>query len=101
MAILARLPILFSVDPKFTMTALISPLLAVLGIYLAVGLLFGIVFAFAGAKKIDPSAAAGSWGFKLLIIPGCSVFWPYLLMRWLKKSPPPEECSAHRRASKS
>lgn len=75
-------------------------LLITLGIYMALGLVFGVVFAFLGAKSIDPSAANGTLGFKLLILPGCAVFWPYLLMRWVKKSPPPEEYSAHRRAAK-
>ncbi|MGK0186656.1 MAG: hypothetical protein ACI9R3_002439 [Verrucomicrobiales bacterium] len=79
---------------------IIPTILAAAGVYLAIGLVFGIVFAFAGAKFIDPSAASGSWGFKLLIIPGCTVFWPYLLVRWIKKSPPPDECSAHRHAAK-
>jgi hypothetical protein len=83
------------------MSTILPLLLGILGIYLAVGFLFGIIFAFAGAKSIDPSAAAGTWGFKLLIIPGCAIFWPYLLKRWVKKSAPPEECSAHRRAAKS
>ena len=71
-----------------------------LGIYLVIGFLFAVPFAFTGAKKIDPSAAEGTWGFKLLIIPGSMVFWPLLLRRWATKSPPPEEGSAHRRAAK-
>ena len=82
------------------MEGLISLLLAMLGTYLLIGFVFGIVFAFAGAKTIDPSAVEGSWGFKIIIIPGCALFWPYLLKRWIKKSPPPEEYSAHRRAAK-
>ena len=73
--------------------------LALLGIYLLIGFLFGIVFAFAGVKDIDPAAEQGTLGFKLLIIPGCAIFWPYLLKRWLVKSPPPEERSRHRRAA--
>ena len=75
--------------------------LTIIGIYMAIGFVFGVAFAFAGAKVIDPGAATGTWGFKLLIIPGCAVFWPYLLMRWVKKSPPPEEYSVHRRAARS
>ena len=81
------------------MSAIITFLLTILGIYLLVGFVFGVIFAFAGAKSIDPSAAEGTWGFKLLIIPGCAIFWPCLLKRWVKKSAPPEECSAHRRAA--
>ncbi|NNC88420.1 MAG: hypothetical protein HKN82_08185 [Akkermansiaceae bacterium] len=77
-----------------------SWLLAALGIYLLAGLVIAVPFAWLGAKRIDPSAADGTWGFKLLIIPGGAIFWPYLLMRWMKGSPPPEECSAHRKAAK-
>ncbi len=79
---------------------MIAPILSILGIYLLIGLLFGFVFAFAGAKVIDPAAEKGSLGFKFMIIPGCAIFWPYLLKRWITKSPPPEECSAHRRLAK-
>jgi hypothetical protein len=82
------------------MESLITILLSILGVYLLIGLLFGIAFAFAGVKKIDPAAAASGFGFKLLIIPGSMVFWPLLAKRWAKGTPPPEECSAHRTAAK-
>ena len=76
--------------------------LILLAIYLTCGFLFAIPFVFAGVKKVDPHAAHGSWGFRLLIIPGTLAFWPLLLRRWLKGiSTPPEECNAHRRAAKS
>ena len=74
--------------------------LIVLGAYLACGLAFAIPFALAGARRIDPHAAQGSWGFRLLIIPGTLAFWPLLLRRWAKGiSEPPEESNAHRNAS--
>lgn len=76
-------------------------LLSVLGGYLAIGFLFGIPFAFLGAKKIDPSAVDGTWGFKLLIIPGSAIFWPLLLVRWLLGRSVPVEKSAHRKAANS
>ena len=82
------------------MEALVSWLLGALGIYLTIGLLVAIPFAFKGAKTIDPAASEGTWGFKLLIIPGTMVFWPLLLTRWLGGKPQPEECSAHRRAAR-
>jgi hypothetical protein len=44
--------------------------LLLLAIYLVCGLLFAIPFALMGVKKIDPHAANGTWGFRLLIIPG-------------------------------
>jgi membrane protein implicated in regulation of membrane protease activity len=75
--------------------------LIVLGLYLAGGFLFAIPFIILGIKKIDPHAAHGSWGFRLLIIPGALAFWPLLLRRWMKGiSEPPDECTAHRRAAK-
>ena len=73
--------------------------LAVLGVYLLLGILVAVPFAFRGARAIDPSAEEGTWGFKLLIIPGAMVFWPLLLKRWMKKQGPPEERSAHRKAA--
>jgi len=76
-------------------------LLILLGIYLACGLVFAVPFVCAGVKKIDPHAAHGTWGFRLLIIPGTMAFWPLLLWRWIKGvKVPPEEDTAHRQAAK-
>jgi len=77
--------------------------LILLGAYLACGLVFAIPFALVGVKKIDPHAAHGSWGFRLLVIPGTMAFWPLLLRRWATGvEEPPEESNAHRRiASRS
>jgi hypothetical protein len=70
------------------------------GVYLACGLAVAIPFVFVGVGKIDPHAAHGSWGFRLLIIPGTMAFWPLLLRRWMQGvKEPPEECNAHRRAT--
>ena len=77
-------------------------LLLLLGIYLATGLLFALVFVVLGVRQIDPHAAPDSWGFRLLIIPGTMAFWPLLLRRWLLGiHEPPEEHNAHRYAAKS
>jgi hypothetical protein len=74
--------------------------LILLGTYLACGLAFSIPFALVGVKKIDPHAVHGSWGFRLLVIPGTMAFWPLLLRRWaIGVKEPPEECNAHRRAA--
>jgi len=76
--------------------------LILLGAYLACGLVFAVPFALVGVKKIDPHAAHGSWGFRVLIIPGTMAFWPVLLRRWASGvHGPPEACNAHRRASGS
>ena len=76
--------------------------LILVGAYLACGLVFAIPFALVGVKRIDPHAAHGSGGFRVLIIPGTMAFWPLLLRRWLKGvHEPPEECNAHRSATHS
>jgi len=68
-----------------------------LGAYLACGLVFAIPFALIGAKKIDPHATHGSWGFRVLIVPGETALWPLLLRRRASGvHEPPEECNAHR-----
>jgi hypothetical protein len=76
--------------------------LIALGVYLACGLAVAIPFVWVGAGKIDPHAAHGSWGFRLLIIPGTTAFWPLLLRRWMRGiKEPPEERHAHRLAAGS
>ena len=71
--------------------------LSLLCAYLAAGLLFAIPFVLVGAGKIDLHAAHGSWGFRVLIIPGTMFLWPVLARRWMKGvHEPPEENSPHR-----
>jgi hypothetical protein len=74
--------------------------LILLGSYLACGFVIAVPFVLLGVKRIDPHAVHGSWGFRLLILPGTMAFWPLLLGRWLKGvHEPPEECNAHRRSA--
>ena len=73
-------------------------LLILTGIYLLCGLIFSVPFVLVGVGKIDPHAAHGTWGFRLLIIPGTILLWPLLARRWLKGvHEPPEERNPHRR----
>lgn len=66
--------------------------------YAAIGFLFALVFVWRAAGVIDPVAAEGTLGFKILIIPGCAAFWPWLLKRWLQQAPPRDERNPHRDA---
>lgn len=75
---------------------LVGWLLGATGLYLAFGALFGVAFVVRGARRIDPRAAGGSWGFRLAILPGVAALWPILARRWVAGSPPPEERNAHR-----
>ena len=56
--------------------------------YLLLGLAFGLWFAWRGAGRLDPLARAGTTGFRLLIVPGASLLWPWLALRSLRGSVP-------------
>jgi hypothetical protein len=44
----------------------------------------GIYFFFIarGLQKIDEDVPGSSWGFRVIIIPGCILLWPPLLNKW-------------------
>ncbi|MEL6428551.1 MAG: hypothetical protein AAFZ87_15910 [Planctomycetota bacterium] len=68
-------------------------------IYVALGALFALAFVLRGVQRIDPDAAEGSWGFRVLILPGAALLWPYLALRWARGTPPPRERTPHKRAA--
>ncbi|MEM9556831.1 MAG: hypothetical protein AAGC60_21400 [Acidobacteriota bacterium] len=70
-------------------------------LYAAVGLVFAVAFVWRGAARIDPTAADGTIGFRLLILPGAAALWPLLLGRWLRGGGPPTESTPHRRAARA
>jgi len=66
-------------------------------IYFGLGLLFALFFVSKGVGKIDPTAKAGTLGFRVLIIPGAMAFWPLLAKRWWQgATEPPEEKNQQR-----
>lgn len=52
--------------------------------YFAVGLIFAVAFAWRGAMAIDAAAAAGGPGFRLLLIPGAALLWPWMVRKWAR-----------------
>lgn len=69
--------------------------------YAAAGLLFGVPFVFFWAGRVDVAAQAGSWGFRLAILPGVIALWPLMLAKTLRsrrdrQAPPDAErfCAA-------
>ena len=72
----------------------------IVGSYLAVGVLFGLAFVLFGAARVDPAAREGSWGFRVLILPGTVALWPLLAWRWITGAPPVEH-NAHRDAARA
>ena len=73
-------------------------LVRILGIYVLLGLAFAVPFVWRGARCVDPAAAGGTWGFRLLVLPGVVALWPLLLKRWWANAgAPPTEDNSHRR----
>jgi hypothetical protein len=67
------------------------------GAYAATGIAFAVPFVLFWSARLDPEARAGSWGFRLAILPGAAALWPLLGWKTLRAfretvSPPdPEE----------
>jgi hypothetical protein len=74
---------------------LATGLVAGIGLYLAIGLVFALWFVWRGVDRLDASAREGTWGFRLLILPGSVALWPAMLRR-LRSGGPPREHNAHR-----
>ena len=55
---------------------------ATAGAYVAAGVVFAAAFVTWGVSRIDPVAREGTWGFRLIILPGVVALWPLLLIRW-------------------
>lgn len=66
-----------------------SAILGLIGIYFAIGGVFGLAFITLGAKRVDPAASSITWGARLLILPGSAALWPLLLLRWITRKGPP------------
>ena len=62
-----------------------------LGIYAAIGVLVGLIFAFGGAGRIDPAAKGKGMPLRvrLMILPGIAGLWPVMLTKLLTQKEPP------------
>lgn len=66
-------------------------LVLVLGVYVLIGLLVGLIYMFGGAGRIDPAAKGKGLPFRvrLLILPGVMGLWPIMLTKlFVQKEPP-------------
>ena len=64
-------------------------LVIALGVYGAAGVVFAVPFAWRGAGAIDPAAKRGTWGFRLLALPGVVALWPLMLAKWRRAASSP------------
>lgn len=68
--------------------------------YLALGIAFSVPFVAFGLQRVDADAKGGTFGFRLIIIPGVVALWPLLLQRWVRgEGSAPAERNAHRVAA--
>ena len=58
-----------------------------LGIYFLLGLISAIAFVTFGVTQVLPYSM--SLGARLLVLPGATALWPYVLARWLKSRQSP------------
>jgi hypothetical protein len=65
---------------------IINLIFLVAGIYLITGFIFALAFVFKGVQVIDEGARDSTLGFKIIIVPATMVFWPMLLVKWIKSS---------------
>ena len=72
----------------------------VLVAYAGLGLSFALVFVFLGVGRVDPAASQSTWGFRLIIVPGCMALWPVLAWRWARGVSVPTERNPHRDATR-
>jgi hypothetical protein len=61
------------------MTQILS---AGLVLYVAVGLVIGLAFVLFGVTRVQPATV--TVGARILLLPGATALWPFVLRRWLK-----------------
>ena len=59
-------------------------MLLVAAAYVGIGLLFALYFVLRGVGRYDSVAKGAPWGFRLLILPGATALWPFLIGRTLR-----------------
>jgi hypothetical protein len=62
---------------------MLSIILLVAAAYLLCGFVFAIVFVIKGVAVVDEGAKGAGVGFRIIILPGAVVFWPFLLKKWI------------------
>jgi hypothetical protein len=64
--------------------AMFTILAASLVLYVVLGLVIGLAFVIVGATRVQPAAV--TIGARILLLPGATALWPFVLRRWLKSS---------------
>ena len=62
-----------------------AAIVQIVTIYLAIGVVVGVAFLFVGIDRADP-AARGAYAFRPLLLPGLTLLWPCVVVRWARSS---------------
>jgi hypothetical protein len=54
-------------------------------IYILLGLSVGVWFAFFKVQQIDAGAEDAPFAFRLLLMPGAMLLWPYIIFKTIRK----------------
>lgn len=60
-------------------------LMQTLAIYLGCGAAFAVLFLWRWVGLLDPAAAHGTLGFRVLVFPGVTALWPLFLVRVVRR----------------
>ncbi len=66
------------------MTSVAAILFFAVGLYAAAGLVTGITFVLFGVTRALPHPVTVTVGARILLLPGATLLWPFVLSRWLK-----------------
>ena len=58
-------------------------IIAIAVVYAVLGLLFALAFALFGWRRVQTSEPTGTIGFRISLLPGATLLWPWLLARWI------------------
>ena len=64
------------------MHPLVAFLLNALALYAAVGAVTALAFVGIGVTRVQPAPV--SLGARILLLPGATALWPYVLLRWIR-----------------
>jgi hypothetical protein len=70
--------------------------------YVACGAMFALMFLWRWVGRLDPLAARGTLGFRVLVFPGVTALWPLFVVRLVRgDSAPLDEWTAHRATARA
>ena len=65
--------------------AIVEAAVTAVGLYLALGGFFALVFIIWGAGAVEAGARGARLPFRLIIVPGVIALWPILMILWVRR----------------